>query len=104
MEKKNKSLSIFNLVFLLCLFLYFFLCLYIPLNRALAAREAYTTIKVFNPYKISVDMLVKCDWVHTRQAYKFHKVFRIKSKSNITIETPKSLNNCEIWAGNVSLF
>ena len=62
----------------------------------------HTELKIYNPYSVSVKMLVKCDYYKNK--YKFLKTYKLKKKSNITIKIPLNMKKCEVWPTDVGFF
>ncbi len=61
-------------------------------------------IHINNPFAISVDVTVKCDWDPTIKAFKFKKDFPLLSKKMTTIVLPESYHDCQIWPHNFRFF
>ncbi len=62
-----------------------------------ANKANTTTLMVGNPYRASLKLEVKCDWVHEKQQYRFYRIINVPKKTNITIVTPQNMRFCEIW-------
>ena len=63
----------------------------------------FTKISVYNPYKISLNIEIKCKPI-IKNKYSYYNKFKIKKRNNLLIEVPKSVTNCEIWPSNVEVF
>lgn len=91
METK-KLLIIMIIVFTIILFAFRF---------ATSSIQSYTTIKIRNPFSISVKMVVKCDY--KKGKYKVNRVLKLNRKSKATIRIP-SVKNCYIYPIDYKLF
>jgi hypothetical protein len=63
-----------------------------------------TNIEVNNPFKISIDVIVKCEWNNKIKNFNFIKNYSIKSGKITYISTPKAYKNCQIWPTKINLF
>lgn len=62
---------------------------------SLLTKQEVTNLYVRNPYSMSVDLLVKCDW--TGKYYRFNSTIRIPPKTDNTIFVPMGMKKCEIY-------
>ena len=67
------------------------------LGLALGSNSSNTKITIFNPYSISAEMEVKCDYNWKVKKFQYYKKFVIKGKKNLTISVPNYLKQCQIW-------
>jgi len=54
-------------------------------------------LTINNPYSITVDVELKCDYDRSQQGFKHYKRVTIKKKGSVTIMLPKHLKKCQIW-------
>jgi len=55
-----------------------------------------SVIEIHNPFHISVNIEMKCNWDGKR--FRHHKFFRLNGKSKIVFSIPNS-SNCQFWPG-----
>ena len=56
-----------------------------------------TTIHAFNPYRLKINLEIKCDFNRKQQDYTYHQFIMVYGKSDTRIVTPSNLKYCEIW-------
>ena len=72
----------------------------VVLARATITNSAPTDaveITAHNPYRISVNLEVKCDWNSSARTYKLHRFYTIPGKKSVVIHTPRDVRRCEVW-------
>lgn len=61
----------------------------------------HTTIKIKNPFSISVKMLIKCDYDGKR--YRINRVLKLNKKKGLILKIPQ-VRNCEIYPIDYKVF
>jgi len=61
-----------------------------------AAESRHTELMVSNPYFLSIQSELKCDWDGKRYAH--HQDIIIKKRSKTVIMVPHGLRKCELWS------
>ena len=62
-----------------------------------ASTPSTTTITVYNPYRLTVNLEVKCDWDYKKQQFDYLKHFTVPGKKNTEIVVPNRLKKCQVW-------
>ena len=76
----------------------FWLFLIVGMSRhSGAAPQQVTQIRVDNPYRITLQAEIKCDWDWKQKKYKLHQWILIRKKSQTTITVPSGMRLCEFW-------
>jgi hypothetical protein len=59
--------------------------------------QSVVVIDTHNPYKLDVELLVKCNWSNVHEEFIFNKVIKVKANSNTKLILPSNLRKCEVW-------
>lgn len=54
-------------------------------------------LEVNNPYSLTVNLKVKCDYDYNKKEFMFQRLISVKGKSNMLISLPAGLKRCQIW-------
>ena len=78
-------------------FLFFLFIILIAFSGAFAEaiNNRDMKLEIHNPYRINVNIELKCDWKNN--AFSYYKKIKIPKKGNIVLNLPKKLRNCQIW-------
>lgn len=77
---------------------YSIICIILVVGICLAKKQADdVNIEVNNPYRLQVELEVKCDWDRDLEDFKYHKFLSIPGKRSIVIKVPSNLRKCQIW-------
>jgi hypothetical protein len=68
-----------------------------------ASKEKTTRLMVANPFRISLTLEVKCDWLPKEGRYYFYKKIFIPKRTNVVLTVPK-VTFCEIWPLDFKIF
>ena len=70
---------------------------FVVATGAAITQPTTTTITTYNPYRLTVELEVKCDWDNNIKGFRFHKFFTVPGKSKTQIVVPSSMKKCQIW-------
>ena len=54
-------------------------------------------VDIYNPYGISVKLLLKCDWSKKTKKFAFKREYVIKPRSVARMFIPPTVKRCQIW-------
>lgn len=60
-------------------------------------RKQTVEISVYNPYRISATLRVKCDWDNNLEEFIFDKEIKVPGNSNTKLVVPNRMKKCQIW-------
>lgn len=66
------------------------------INREQEAQNK-VELQVSNPYRLQMNLEVKCDWDRDMEQYMLHKKIEIPAKKITIIRLPNNLKKCEVW-------
>lgn len=66
-------------------------------NSVASNSNKITELIVYNPYRLSVQLEVKCDYQNKTKKFRYHKFVEVPGRKNTIIKTPANLKQCQIW-------
>ncbi len=79
------------------LFPFILILLLSPLAGEGREQNNKVEIDVYNPYRISATLRVKCDWDNTNEEFTFDKEIKVPGNSNTKLIVPNRMKKCQVW-------
>ena len=54
-------------------------------------------LAVHNPYRWSVQIEVKCDWIPEDKRFSYTEIHKLRPKKTTNLRVPAGLTQCQIW-------
>jgi hypothetical protein len=80
----------------------FWICLLFFVSSATAflaaqQKENVVKIEVNNPYSLTIQLEVKCDYLPKRNNFQYHTFIVVPGKKQTILKVPNHLKKCQIW-------
>jgi hypothetical protein len=54
-------------------------------------------VKVYNPYRVKIQLQVKCDYDNKIKRFKYNKTKTITKRGNTKFILPDNIKRCQVW-------